>query len=59
MNLMGLKKLLMVKEKLEEYIKEINKTKKFKSRINVDNLIKNKNDKGFNLIIEPFFKKKL
>lgn len=56
---MGLKKLLMVKEKLEEYIKEINKTKKFKSRINVDNLIKNKNDKGFNLIIEPFFKKKL
>lgn len=55
----NIKKTFNGKEKLKEYIKEINKTKKFKSRINVDNLIKNKNDKGFNLIIEPFFKKKL
>ena len=40
------------KQKLEEHIKNINVSLKFKSRINVDNLIKYKFDKGYTVKIK-------
>jgi len=40
------------KIELELYLKKINSTFKLKSRVNVDNLIKNKFDKDFNLILQ-------
>lgn len=40
------------KQKLENYIKSVNKNLKFKNKINIDNLIKNKIDKGYTIEIK-------